>query len=148
MATIEFLLLANHAEVQNGLLYASGAGWSDIFRGQPGPDGQVPVNHFGIGASVSIPWEETNQPHHLTISIQREEGNTELGRIETDVEVGRPAGLPAGTAQRAVFGIGADIAFPEQGSYRIVARVGDDERSVSFRVRDIPQTQFLSEAPR
>jgi hypothetical protein len=148
MATIEFLLIANHVEVQNGLLYASGAGWSDMFRVQPGPDGQVPPNHFGIGASVSIPWEETNQPHHLTISIQREEDGAELGRIETDVEVGRPAGLPAGTDQRAVFGIGADIAFAELGGYRITTEVGEDTRSVSFRVRDFPQSQVMGAARR
>jgi len=147
MATIEFLLLANHAEVQNGLLYASGAGWSDIFRPPHGPEGQVQVNHFGIGASISIPWEETNQPHRLSISIQREEGDAELSRIETDVEVGRPPGLPVGTEQRAVFGIGADMAFPEQGGYRVVATVDGDTRSVYFRVRDVPP-QFLGEAPR
>jgi len=136
MASIEFLLLANHVEVQNGLLYASGAGWSDAFRPPPGPEGQITVNHFGIGTSISIPWDETNQPHHLTISIQREGNDTELSRIETDIEVGRPPGLPAGIDQRAVFGIGADIAFPEQGSYRIVATVDEDTRSVNFRVHD------------
>ena len=146
MATIEFLLLANHAEVQNGLLYASGAGWSDLFRPPPGPEGQIPINHFGIGASISIPWDETNQPHHLTIAIQRAEGSEEVSRFETDIEVGRPPGLPAGTVQRAVFGIGVDIAFPEQGSYRVVATVDEDTRSVNFRVRDFPP-QFTSGAP-
>jgi len=147
MAFIEFLLLANHAEVQNGLLYASGAGWSDIFRPPPGPEGQVPVSHFGIGASLLIPWDETNQPHRLTISIQREGEDAELSQIETDVEVGRPPGLPVGTEQRAVFGIGADIVFPEQGSHRIVATVDEDTRSVRFRVRDLPP-QFSGEASR
>lgn len=142
MATIEFLLLANHVEVQNGLLYASGAGWSDMFRQPPGQNEQPPPNHFGIGASISIPWDETNQPHRLTISIQHTKDEAELARIETDIEVGRPPGLPTGTEQRAVFGIGADIAFPEQGTYRIVAEVGEDARSVTFRVRNFPQSQF------
>lgn len=90
MATIEFLLLANHAEVQNGLLYVSGAGWSDMFQQPPGPEGQFAPNHFGIGASISVPWDETNQPHHLVILILREEDSSELARVETDIEVGRP----------------------------------------------------------
>lgn len=147
MATIEFLLLANHVEVQNGLLYASGAGWSDIFRPSSGQEGQVPPNHFGIGASISIPWEETNQPHRLTISIQRTEDEVELARIETDIEVGRPPGLVTGTEQRAVFGIGADVTFTDQGTYRVMAEVGEDVRSVAFRVRDFPQSPFLGAAP-
>lgn len=146
MATIEFLLLANHAEVQNGLLYVSGAGWSDMFRSPPDLEGQIAPNHFGIGASISVPWDETNQPHHLTISILREGDNSELARVETDIEVGRPPGLPAGTDQRAVFGIGADIVFSEQGLYRLVAEMNQDTRSVSFRVRDFPP-QFLSGVP-
>ena len=118
-----------------------------MFRAPPTPEGQVPSNHFGIGTSISIPWDETNQPHHLIISIEREEDDAELSRIETDVEVGRPPGFPAGITQRAVFGIGADIAFSDQGSYRIVARVDEDMRSVSFRVRDLPP-QLPGEAAR
>ncbi|MBV9453197.1 MAG: hypothetical protein JOZ19_03600 [Rubrobacter sp.] len=118
-----------------------------MFRPLSTPEGQIPTNHFGIGTSVLIPWDETNQPHRLTISIQREEDGTELGRVETDVEVGRPPGLPAGTDQRAVFGIGADISFPEQGEYRVIATIDEDTRSASFRVSDFP-SQFLSEAPR
>jgi hypothetical protein len=142
MATIEFLLLANHAEVQNGLLYVSGAGWANLFRGQVEPESPPPTNYFGIGASVLIPWDETNQIHHLVIRIERE-NNEELARIETDMEVGRPPGLPQGADQRVAVGFGVNIAFPEEGSYRTVAEVGQDGRSVDFRVFNQPKPQFL-----
>lgn len=140
MATIDFLLLANHAEVQGGLLYVSGAGWSDLYR-QPDPEGRFPANHFGVGASVLIPWDETNQPHHLTIQIELEDG-TAVSRVETDVEVGRPPGLPPEADQRVIVGLGVDTVFPTQGAYRIVAEVDEDSRSVNFRVHDRPKPQF------
>jgi hypothetical protein len=142
MASIDYLLLANHAEVQNGLLYVSGAGWTNLFRGQVNPEDPPLVNYFGIGASVLIPWDETNELHHLVIRIERE-NDQELARIETDIEVGRPPGLPQGADQRVAVGIGVNIAFPEEGGYRAVAQVGQDERSVDFRVFDQPKPQFL-----
>lgn len=142
MASIEFLLLANHAEAQNGLLYISGAGWTELYRGQLGPNEEIPINHFGIAASVSVPWEETNRRHRLIIRIEQGDA-TELGRIEADFELGRPPGLPEGADQRATLGIGADVAFRELGGHRVVAQVGEDERSVSFRVRDQPQMPTL-----
>lgn len=135
MPSIEFLILANHAEAQNNLLYISGGGWSDLFRPPPGPEGQLPLSHFGIATSIQIPWDETNQQHHLVIGIERDDG-TELGRVETDIVVGRPAQLPEGSLQTTALGVGADVAFPEAGGHKVVAKVGDDVRSASFRVHD------------
>ena len=143
MASIEFLFLANHAEVQNGLLYASGAGWSEMFRVVPDQEGQPsPTNHFAIATSVLVPWEDTNQFHLLTISIEQDGDGPQLVRAEVGIEVGRPPGLPAGTDQRAVFALPVDLTFPEQGSYRVVAEVGEDARSVSFRVHDQPMPRL------
>ncbi len=142
MATIEYLLLANHAEVQNGLLYISGGGWANLFRGPLDPDSPPPTNHFGIGASVLIPWDETNQHHHVVIRIEQE-NTLPLLRIEGEIEVGRPPGLLPGTDQRVAVGFGVDIQFPEEGSYRAVAEIGEDSRSVGFRVLDQPKPLVL-----
>ena len=130
---MDYLLLANHAEVQNGLLYVSGGGWANLFRGPLDPAEPPPINHFGIAASLVIPWEETNQVHRLVIRIEGE-SDQEVARIEGGIEVGRPPGLSAGTEQRIAVGFGLDVAFPEEGSYRAVAQIGDDVRSVDFRV--------------
>jgi hypothetical protein len=143
LATIEFLFIANHAEVQNGLLYASGVGWSNLYRIHPGPaEGQGPVNHFAIGASILVPWDETNQAHRLIVRVEREENETELSQVQADIEVGRPPGLSAGVEQRAVFGFPANIAFPEHGRYRVVAEIDGDTRSVGFTVHDLSDSQY------
>jgi hypothetical protein len=140
LASIDFLFLANHVELQNGLLYASGAGWSDLYR-LPDEEGRFSVNHFGIAVSVAVPWDETNQPHHLILRIEQED-ETEVSRVETDVEVGRPPRLPAGSVQRVVLGLGVDTVFPTEGGYRFVATIDEDTRSVDFRVHDQPRPQF------
>ncbi len=137
MASIEYLFLANHAEVQNGLLYALGAGWAEMYRFVP-DEGHPPPNHFAIATSVLVPWEETNQPHRLTVWIERDGDGPQLIQAEVQIEVGRPPGLPAGTDQRAVLALPIDFAFPEQGSYRAVAEVGEHRSSASFRVHDRP----------
>ena len=146
MATIDFLLLANHVEVQNGLLYASGAGWSDLHL-HPNPEGELPPHRFAVGTSVLIPWDETNQSHHLTVRVEREEDGTELTRVEGDIEVGRPPGLPVGAEQHVNFAITAEVAFPGQGIYRVVAEVDADARSVRFRVHDQSKQQAPRSAP-
>lgn len=137
MASVEFLFLANHAEVRDGLLFTLAAGWSQFYR-PTGPEGQPYVSHFGIGASVLVPWDETNQPHPLVVWIDREEDGSVLSRLEIPVVLGRPPDLPPGTDQREVFGLDVELIFPEAGRYRLAASVDDDVRSVNFLVHDYP----------
>ncbi len=137
MPAIEFLALANHAEALNGLLYLSGGCWTDLWRGIP-QGVPVPANHFGVAVAVLIAWEDTNRRHHLTIRIESEDGK-EVGKVEGDLEMGRPPGIPPGSDQRAVLALNADMQFPSAGGYRIVAQLGEETRSVSFRVHDEPR---------
>jgi hypothetical protein len=144
MATVEYLLLANHAEVRGGLLYVSGAGWANLFRGSRNPDDPIPLSHFGIGAGFLIPYDETNQLHHIVARIAKEDGDEELTRIQGNMEVGRPTGLAQGAEQHIVVGLSVDVQFPEEGTYRVVVQIGKDERSVVFRVLDQDRPLHLS----
>lgn len=138
MPTLETLLIANHAEAINGLLYLSGAGWMDMFRAMP-PKGQpAPSNHFGVAITILVSWNETNRKYHLTVRLETEDSK-EVAKVEADAEMGRPPGLTPGTDLRAVVAINFDLQFPSAGGYRIVGQIGDEPpRSVSFRVRDVP----------
>jgi hypothetical protein len=139
MATVEYLLLANHAEVQNGLLYVSGAGWANLYRGSRKPGDPLLISHFGIGASILIPWDETNQRHQLVIRVVKVDSDEELARVEGGMEIGRPPGLESGAEQRVAVALGVDVPFPGEGSYRVVVQVGQDQRSVGFKVLDQPK---------
>jgi hypothetical protein len=132
---IELLTVANHAEAVNGLLYLSGAGWTDLRR-PVGPQGP-PVNHFGIGIAVLVGWEETNHRHRIDLRMESADG-VQLMSMQADLEMGRPPGLAPGSDLRGVMAINAELQFPAAGIYRVIATVGDNPRSVTFRVHDVP----------
>ena len=134
MPQIESMLLANHAEAHDGLLYLMGAGFSDVR--QVVPLGQAaPPFHFGIGLSVLVGWNETNVRHHIAVTLEPEDGGPPLLTAEADLEVGRPPGSVEGGDQRAVLALTGEVQFPTPGGYRLLAALGNQQRSTSFRVR-------------
>jgi len=134
---IDVLILANHAEAINGLLYLSGGGWTDLHRQIQ--DGNVPANHFGIGISIRVPWHETNEPHKFFLDVQNEDATVTLLHAEADVTAGRPPQLPRGAVQHAVLAINVDTTFPGPGGYRVIANVdGKSTATWPFRVHDTP----------
>ena len=133
MPQIESMMIANHAEAHDGLLYLMGAGFSDVR--QMAPLGQSPPPfHFGIGLSVLVGWNETNVRHHITVTLEPEDGGTPLLPAEADLEVGRPPGSVEGGDQRAVRAMTGEVVFPSPGGYRLLAELGNQRRAASFRV--------------
>lgn len=127
------LTLANHAEAINGLLYLMGAGWNVIHQAVPAGQSAIPM-HFGVGVTVLVPWGETNLPHQLRLWLEPEDGGDPVLQAEGAIEVGRPAGAPRGSDQRAVLAVNANVAFPHPGGYRLLAEIGSHRKSVSFQV--------------
>ncbi len=128
MPQIETLILANHAESQNGLLYLMGGGWTDlnqvVMPGQP-----APPFHMGIGLTILIPWTETNRRHHVTMLLEREDGGEPIIRLEADMETGRPPGAVEGADQRLVVAFNAEVQFPGLGATGRWQALGQDHRS-------------------
>lgn len=136
MAEIALLTLANHAEVQNGLLYLSGAEWDTVTRTYP-HGGQAKPQHLAIALSVVVPWIEANTPLAVSVRMEDEDGQTELLEARLDLEVGRPPGKPHGSDSRSVVAFTGDVQFPKAGGYRVMARIGDGNATTySFRVVD------------
>jgi hypothetical protein len=136
MPQLELLTVANHAEAINGLLYLSGAGWTDLRRAIPA-QGPAPVTHLGIALAILVGWEETNRRHRVAVVMENADGQ-EILRMESDFELGRPPGLPPGSDLRGVIAINGEVQFPAAGMYRVIATIADSKRSVTFRVHDIP----------
>jgi hypothetical protein len=133
MPQIETLMLANRAEAHDGLLYVMGGAWSDarqmVFPGDPPPPLQ-----FGIALTILVGWTETNRRHHVLLFMEPEDGGERLVQIEADLEVGRPPGAVEGSDQRSVMALNGIASFPGPGGYRLVAQLGEEIRTVSFRV--------------
>lgn len=139
--TIESLILANHVESVNGLLYISGGGWNNHSR-FVAPGSPPPISHLGLAIIIAIPWHETNRMHSITVEIRDEDANVAIANINAQINVGRPPTLRPGTIQYPTIGLPVDIVFPHAGGYEIVARVdGTDEnaRRWAFQVQDIQQ---------
>jgi hypothetical protein len=136
MAEVEMLMVANHVEARDGLLFMSGGGWADLWRGNFTP-GAPPVNHFGIALSIRIPWTETDRPHHWVMTLAHEDGD-EVFRGEGEVGAGRPQGVPEGSDQSAVLAVNIDMQFPHAGGYRLTTELAGEEWGTSFRVHDEP----------
>ena len=122
---IDTLMLANHAEAINGLLYISGGGWTDHHRRIQGET--FPNSHFGIALSLRVPWHETNQPHKFVVEVQNDDATVTVMRAEGEFNVGRPAQLspppaPPGPAPPSSLGTGggASVFVPSQHCARVL----------------------------
>lgn len=132
---IDALIVANHVEAINGLLYLSGGGWTDLHRRIQ--DGSVPTSHFGIGLAVRVPWHETNKKHRYVVEVQADDARQAIVHVEGDITVGQPPQLARGSVQHAIVAISIDLTFPKAGSYRIIATIdGKGEMNWAFRVHD------------
>ena len=88
---IDFLLLADRAEVLNGKLYMMGGAWDRRHIRDIG----APVA-LTIVVGVLVPWNLTNEPHWLRIRIEDEDGTPAPPEVEATVNVGRPANATQG----------------------------------------------------
>ncbi len=134
---VETLILANHVEAVNGLLYISGGGWTDHWRPQP-PVGSAPIlSHLGVAVTVVVPASAPPVPQQLSVTVEDDQGRQVAG-MQTQLNQARPPGLPPGQAQRIALALTFNLVFPMAGEYRIVARLGiSSPRELPFRVHDV-----------
>ena len=126
----EWLILADAAQIVGGKLYLLGGGWDLLAVNQPFPVTRV----CALAASYSVPWTETNRRFDVEIVIVSDEG-VEIAKIAGQVEVGRPAGTPAGSEQRAQICADLHLEFGGPTSYAIISSIeGREDMRTSFRV--------------
>ncbi|MGH7642465.1 MAG: DUF6941 family protein [Candidatus Dormibacteria bacterium] len=134
---IENLMLANHVEAVNGMLYISGGGWTDHWRQASLPNGQPVVSQIGVAVTVVVPWTSSGQPYRLQVSIDDAIG-VRITSVATQLNATRPPGLPTGSDLRTVLALTLNVVFPKSGEYRVVATLVDQPpRVVDFRVHDV-----------
>jgi hypothetical protein len=127
---LEWLILADAAQVVGNKLYLMGGGWDTV-----NVNGPLPVTQrCAVAASFTVPWPETNRRHNVSIDISTEDGQL-IAEVNGQVEVGRPVGIPPGASQRAQ--LAADLALPihSPGVIVIVAKIeGKEAGRLTFRV--------------
>ena len=131
---IAHALLADYAEIVNGKLYLMGGGWDRWFAPA------VPVQvRLAIAVGVRVGWEETNKTIPIRMWVEDDDG-AELVRIEGQVNVGRPPGLPPGSDQLSQMAANVPLNIPHHGGFRVRIVAGEDEgaieRRLAFRVEE------------
>lgn len=137
------LLLADSAEVREGLLFMLGGGWTET-----GPQPQP----FALAGIIEVTWEETNRRRRLEFLIEDEDGQpmnvaTPTGdqpfKIEGDFDIGRPPGaLPGRSFNLPVAVMVAPLSWTPGRRYVVkVAVDGETMDQVTFSVRPQQQPQ-------
>ena len=97
------MLLADAAQEVNGKLYILGGGWSVT-----GPD----LPPMSLAVKLDVPWSAANEAHRFEIVLVDTDGRPVGGigdgrgvRVDGSFEVGRPAGMPAGSDIDFAFAI-------------------------------------------
>jgi hypothetical protein len=134
---IEWLILADSAQVVGNKLYLLGGGWDRLTLNMDVPQ------HFAIAVSIKVPWGETNLRHTFEIEVLSEDKSTEeiksIAKMGGQFEVGRPAGMPAGRDQRIQLALDMGLKIDSPGIKRIVASIdGTVSKQLFF---DVVSTQ-------
>jgi len=126
--SVDFLLLADRAEVVNGKLYAMGAAWERIGVA----DFNQPLTiSFALG--VLVPWNATNRQHSVVLTMHDADGQPLDFRVEASFVTGRPPGLN-GETQRVLLAVpGASVVLRGPGNYVLSATIdGMEAKAVRF----------------
>jgi len=132
---IEWLILADSAQVVGNKLYLLGGGWDALVVQKAFPVNQA----LSIAVSIKVPWNGTNQKHSFEIEITAEDTTTEeqksLAKMGGQFEVGRPPGIPQGQDQRIQMAVGVVIAIDSPGIKTVIAHInGEEARRTQFNV--------------
>jgi hypothetical protein len=121
------MLLADAAQVVDNKLYVLGGGWSVT---GPGP------TPFAIALKIEVPWDQANRRHQIEIRLLDADGRlVSLPGLEGqgliiagEFEVGRPAGLPAGTPIDFAVALNPSgpVAFPQGGRFVFSLKIDDE----------------------
>lgn len=128
---VEWIIMADSAEVVNGKLYLMGGGWDQLVINQ-----QFPVQQLiSIAISFSVGWEETNIQHPMEVRVEDMEGK-QLARVNGVIESGRPRGITPGQAQRVQLAFKLPLRFEKPDTFSVTAYINDEMTArTNFRIK-------------
>lgn len=115
---IDYLLVADRAEVVNGKLYLMGGSWDRVQ-----PPSFPHRMMLGIALGVRIPFVHTDEQH--TVSVELSHEDKRLVGFEAKLTTGRPPGM-AGMDMLVPMAFNIPVAIPAEGL--LVLRASVDGR--------------------
>jgi hypothetical protein len=134
---IDYLLLAEHAEIVGSKLYLMGGGWDTMHVAD------APANiRLMVAAGVRVDWDETGEPIVLVLRIDDEDAQ-EVFRINGQMNIQRPPGAAAGTSHLSQMTFAVQARLKQLGGYRVTLSAGPEgaevRRSIPFRLAKTAQ---------
>jgi hypothetical protein len=135
---IDFLLLADRAEVHDGKLYVMGGAWDRTFVS----NFEQPVE-FYVSLGLLVPWTGTNKQHHVALALENEDAVQVGESFDVGVNVGRPPAVAdEGQSFRVLVSVRCSFLLPRPGPYVLVARITPDEvKRTVFYAQPMAQAQ-------
>lgn len=130
-AVVETLMLANWAEIVNQLIYVMGGGVDTFF---------VPSFPFDLSIwvviGVLIPWSAAGRCQSVRLWLHDADGQRVGKAYGDEIWMQHTPEMAEGQPFRHMMAYLVPFQFPQTGTYRLTAVVGDTEpRSVAFQVR-------------
>ncbi len=147
MAELEWVILADNAEVSANRLFLMGGGWDTLTP----PSFQHPVAHvFALAISVLVEWGELVERREQRVSVAHRPLGGELRQLAAGIAVPeRTPLMREGDRQRAQFAIKVALAFEGPGTHDLVVTLNDQApKTVRFYVNAPPvQAAAIPEPP-
>lgn len=123
---LEWMILANYAEANNGLLYISGGGWDTVTAGAPlenAPPNVFTVLNGALVIRLNFHQTETGRDHSFEVRFVDEDGG-EIGKAEGNVRVDKVPGLPPAWPVNVNLPLPlSGVPIPRPGMYTISLQV-------------------------
>ncbi len=118
--SVDFLILADGAQVQGDKLFMLGGGWTIVHARD------FPANlTLAVAAGVLVPWLETNRRHQFSLRVRNEDAHKELASLNGEFEQGRAAGMPAGITQRVLLAVNLPLMLEGPGTFVVELAIDD-----------------------
>ena len=140
---IEFLVLADSAQVANGKLFILGGGWG-VWRSQHFPL-QIQI---GLALNILINGNELGGKYQLAVTIKDEANIQIVPEIKAEMVAGRTTEeFPTGTVHKlpVAFNLGLLVSHP--GKYTIQATMGSSHVETFFSVIYVGKSAEIVIAP-
>lgn len=137
---IEWMILADSAEVINNKLYLMGGGWDHLKLGRKFPARQM----VSIAVSVLLDGNDSDStPLNITIE---DEDQRRLATVNANLAVQQP--VPAGQTRRVQLAFRLPIRFEKPGVCRVAALSANQQlASATFRVSQETGSKGIRRTP-
>ncbi len=128
---IDAIFLANSTEVQRGLLYVLGGGWTRTWA-LPGVEYPFEKS-LSTSVLIRVGWNETNQDHTFELSTRDDDEQPIAELVKGGFKVGKPVDLTQGASQLVALSGEQTVKLPKPGIYHVVISIdGTEMKRIDF----------------